>query len=174
ANGLGWAAWGPGGTRCREAWPSQTHEDSIHRSLCRPVDDRVLVVAVGAGLDALEAVLHALGQAKGARNALLEVVEGAGKDALVHGDARREAPDEALVAVPLVGQVLGRHHVDALKVERARAAVAADDVAGVATRRAVLIIVRSLEASPCQQMMTLTNHVLGDASRSECPWPPKI
>lgn len=77
----------------------------------------LFVVSVGASLDALEPVLDAFRQAVGTGDALFQVVEGSGKGALVNGHARGEPADDALVAVPLVGQILLLRQVDALKVK---------------------------------------------------------
>lgn len=46
----------------------------------------LLIIAIGTSLDAVESGLEPLGKAEGARDALLEVVEGIRKDALVHRD----------------------------------------------------------------------------------------
>lgn len=116
------------------------------------------VVAIGTSLDTLEPSLDLLGQAKGARDALLQGIEGARKRTLIDGHARGEAADKAFVAIPLVGQMVRLHHVHALEVERARAAIAADDVSCITTRRAVLVVVGSLGCPPLLAQAPLPSH----------------
>lgn len=104
----------------------------------------LLVISVSPSLDTLEAILHPLWQTECARDALLQEIHSASEDPPMHGDSRRIPFDETLAAVPFVGQILRLDRVHTLKVERPGAAIAADDIAGVAACRTILIVVDTL------------------------------
>ena len=100
--------------------------------LPRLLADNLIVIAVRACLDTIKAILDLLGKAEGTRVALLQVVQSAPKYPLVHWDPPWETPEEALVAVPLIWKLV-LFHIDALKMERARAAITAEHITCIPT-----------------------------------------
>lgn len=117
---------------------------SSEKDLLCSVRRHFFVVAISPSFDTVETSLCLFGEAKGPGNALLQSDESACEDAFIDGHARGIAPEAAFIAKPFVWKMVGLHHVHALEVERAWAAITADDIAGVTTCRAVFIIVGAL------------------------------